>query len=64
MVIQVLLLKSRTALLTDGSAVPITLFDALGDETDDLAEAVSFMCGAGRVWVSDRLDSFEAVRVH
>lgn len=58
--IQALHVASRTAILTDGATVPITnLFDAWGDETDDSAEAVSFVCGAGNVWLSDRLDSFE-----
>lgn len=63
--IQALSLTQRLAFLTDGSAVPITtLFDAWGDETGDLADAVSFVCGAGRVWLSDRLDRFVTVTVH
>lgn len=63
--IQALSVPRRLAFLTDGSTVPITnLFDAWGDETDDASEAVSFVCGAGRVWLSDRLDRFETVRVH
>lgn len=63
--IQALSLSQRLAFLTDGSAVPITnLFDAWGEETDALEQAVSFVCGAGRVWLSDRLDRFETVTVH
>jgi hypothetical protein len=63
--IQALSVPQRLAFLTDGSTVPITnLFDAWGDETDDLADAVSFVCGAGRMWFSDRLDQYQTVRVH
>lgn len=63
--IQALSLPQRLAFLTNGATVPITnLFDAWGDETDDLASAVSFVCGAGRVWLSDRLDRFVTVTVH
>jgi hypothetical protein len=54
----------RTALLDDGRTVPITnLFDAVGEETDDPREAVSFVCGAGRQWISDSIDHFDKVTI-
>ena len=63
--VELLNLPERTAILTDGSAVPITnLFDAAGAETDDPSEAVSFVCGAGSCWISDRIDSFQQATIH
>lgn len=58
-------LPTRTVFLEDGRILPITnLFDAIGEETADPDEAVSFVCGSGRLWISDRLDSFEAATIH
>jgi hypothetical protein len=57
--------SGRQAILTDGRVVPITnLFDACGEETDDLDEAVSFVCGEGDEWFSDLLSSFETAAIH
>lgn len=62
--IQALNIPARLALLTDGRTVPITnLYDAAGDETEDACDAVVFVCGEGRVWLSDLIASFEAVTV-
>jgi hypothetical protein len=62
--VQALNLTGRLALLTDGTTVPITnLFDLAGDETDDLAEAVSFVCGTGQHWWSDLISAFSPVTV-
>lgn len=65
MYVQALNIATRLALLADGTAVPITnLFDAWGEETDEPAHAVSFVCGVGRLWFSDLISRFETVRTH
>jgi LDH2 family malate/lactate/ureidoglycolate dehydrogenase len=63
--IQALNIPQRLALLSDGSTVPITnLFDALGDETTDPAEAVAFVCGRSGHWLCDLIANFETVLTH
>jgi hypothetical protein len=63
--VEALNLTKRLAILTDGRTMPITSFiDVEGDETNDLAEAESFVCGAGREWWSGSLSAFETGRVH
>lgn len=58
-------LPLRTVFLEDGRALPITnLLDAIGEETTDPEEAVSFVCGSGRLWLSDRIDSFQQATIH
>lgn len=53
-------LAGRIAVLTDGSSVPVTvMFDSWGDETQDAARCVTFVCGAGDLWFSCRRDDFE-----
>lgn len=65
MEVQALNLTKRLAHLSDGRVVPITSFiDAFGDETNDLAEAVCYVAGAGREWFSGLLSDFEALRLH
>lgn len=62
--VQALNIKQRLALLTDGRMVPITtLIDGDGEETQNLSEAVSFVCGSGREWFSDLISHYEAVTV-
>lgn len=63
--VQALNLTKRLAHLSDDRTVPITNFmDSLGDDTNDLAEAVTYVCGAGREWWSGLLSDFETGRVH
>lgn len=58
-------LPDRIAVLDTGDVVPITnLFDCLNDETDDPAEAVTFVAGAGRQWFAGRCDAFVPAPVH
>lgn len=60
--IQALNLAQRLALLDDGATVPITdLFDANGEDTEDLAEAVGFAAGQDRHWFSGRISDYEGV---
>lgn len=48
------------AILDDDSIVPITnLYDADGDETDDLNEAVAFVAGEGKRWFTRPFSDFE-----
>jgi hypothetical protein len=57
-------LATRTALLTDGTMVPITnLYDTTGKETDDAGEAVSFVAGDGSQWFAALLSQFERAPV-
>lgn len=52
--------SQRLALLDDDSTVPITtLFDAEGDETNDMAEATAFVAGRDRLWFSHAFADFE-----
>lgn len=54
-------LGRREALLSDGRVVPVTnLLDADGKDTDDAAEAVGFVSGAGSEWFVDLVSDFEA----
>lgn len=63
--VEALSLTKRLAHLSDGRTVPITnLLDAWGDDTADLAEAVAFVCGAGREWWALPLADFETRRPH
>jgi hypothetical protein len=62
--VQALNVSARLALLSDGTTVPITdLFDAGGANTENPAEAVGFVCGAGGFWICDLISSFDAVTV-
>lgn len=55
-------LGKRLALLDDGRTVPITtLMDKWGEDTDDTESAVVFVAGAGTMWFSDLLSSYESV---
>lgn len=53
-------LHDRTAVADDGTVVAITnLIDEDGDETDDLDEAVVFVCGNDTIgWFSEAFADF------
>lgn len=58
-------LRERVAYLSDGRTVPITtLFDHLGEETSDTAQAVAFVAGEGRQWLSLPVSDFEPATIH
>lgn len=57
-------LGRREALLSDGRVVPVTnMLDADGDDTEDPAEAVGFVSGAGSEWFVDAVSDFEGASV-
>lgn len=52
-------LERRLALLDDDAVVPITnMFDADGVDTDDPAEAFTFVCGRHDCWLSAKVGDF------
>ena len=55
-------LRQRMALTEDQQIIPITkILDQFGDETDDLDEAVAFVCGptAEGHWFSDDIETYD-----
>lgn len=55
-------LRQRLALTEDQQVIPITnVLDAFGDETDNLDEAVAFVCGptAEGHWISDDIATYD-----
>lgn len=57
-------LEQRLAVLDDGRSVPVTnLIDRFGDDTNDPAEAVGFVAGAGREWFADSVAEYSDVAV-
>jgi hypothetical protein len=58
-------LERRLFLSEDGDVFPITnLYDAEGDETDDIGEAVAAVAGTEGRWFAFRLDDFETTPVN
>lgn len=59
-------LEMRRALLSTGSVVPVTdMFDADGDETEELSEVRIFVCGEeASGWFTCDMREFEWRRMH
>lgn len=54
----------REALLSDGRVVPVTnMLNADGEDTEDVAEAVGFVSGAGSEWFVDLVSDFEGASI-
>lgn len=57
-------LAGRYVITDDGGQYPITrLYDAWGDETDEITEAIACVAGAGQMWLNIALPSFATPRV-
>jgi hypothetical protein len=58
-------LTRRLAHLSNDRTVPITsLIDAVGEETDEIAEAVVLVCGEPGFWLTVAISAFQRETVH
>lgn len=58
-------LTRRLAHLNNDRTVPITnLIDYAGEETDDIEEAVAFVCGEPGFWLAVAIKEYEPEAVH